>query len=242
MSGRVQHRNAQLAHRLQVVLLFRDELGLRAAGNCLRPQRSVAAAIRNERDPLSIRRPARRYVVEIAIGKRKRIAALGGHHPELVPLLSQIRRVDDALAVGRKIRARLPGGLFVMNLARLGARLRLHPPEAAGAVNVPAVRNEKNFFPVRRPGRADLMIELAVVVARESAAVLSGQALDVFQFAVAELPDENVEASVERSGNECDPLAVGRKTGLEVDRAAGRELPRAFVSRFRAQSSTASLA
>ena len=53
------------------------------------------------------------------------------------------------------------------------------------------------------------MIVLAVIVTRESAAVLAGQALDVFQFAIAELPDEDVKASIERSGNEGDPLTVG---------------------------------
>ena len=124
------------------------------------------------------------HIVEIAVGERERIAALRRHHPELVPLLSQIRRVDDALAVRRKIRTRLPCGFFVVNLARFGAGLRFHPPEAAGAVNVSAIRDEENFRPVRRPGRADLMIELAVVIARQIAAVLSGQAVNVCQFAV----------------------------------------------------------
>ena len=72
------------------------------------------------------------------------------------------------------------------------------------------------------------MIELAVVIAREGAAVLSGQTLDIFQFAVAELSHENMEVSVERRGDECDPLAVGRETGLDVDGAASRELARCF--------------
>ena len=77
----VQYGNAELAHRLQVVLLFCNELSLGAAGNGLRPQRSISASIRNECDLLSIRRPAGRYVVEIAVRKWERIAALGGQHP-----------------------------------------------------------------------------------------------------------------------------------------------------------------
>ena len=41
------------------------------------------------------------------------------------------------------------------------------------------------------------MIELAVVIAGESAAVFAGQALNVFQFAVAELSHEDMEVSLE---------------------------------------------
>src|ERR1700719_667333 len=100
------------------MLLFREELRLRAAGNCLRPQRSIAAAIGNESNPLSIRRPAGSDVIEIAIGKGEGVAALRWQHPELVPLLSQIGGVDDTFAVGGKIRARLPGGFLIVNFAR----------------------------------------------------------------------------------------------------------------------------
>ena len=97
----------------------------------------------------------------------------------------------------------------------------------------PRFETKRISFPSGRPGRADFVIVLAVVVARKSAAVLAGQALDVFQFAVAELSDEDVEASVERSGNEGDPLAIGRETRLQVDCSTGRELLRAF--RFQVQ-------
>ena len=75
-----------------------------------------------------------------------------------------------------------------MNLARFGAGFRFHAPETAGAVNVAAIGDEKNLGPVGRPGRADFMIELAVVVTGQGAAVLSGQTLDVLQFAIANSP------------------------------------------------------
>src|SRR5205814_6921152 len=112
----------------------------------------------------SIRRPARVSVVVIAVGQRKDIAAVVGHHPELMRLPPEIRGIDHTLAVGRPIGPGLPGGFFVMNLRAgivrrrrhdLQARewsarylgwlrgrsdgLGIHPPETPGAVDVSAV-------------------------------------------------------------------------------------------------------
>ena len=53
------------------------------------------------------------------------------------------------------------------------------------------------------------MIDLAVVVARQFAAVLSGQTLHIRQFAITESPHKNVKVSVERGRNEGDSLAIG---------------------------------
>src|ERR1700730_3354674 len=160
-----------------------------------------------------------RNIVEITVGDRERIATLGRHQPELVPLLPEIRRVYDALAVWREIRSSLPRRFFVVNLARFGARFRFHAPETARAIDVAAIRNEKYVSAVRRPGRADLMIELAVVVASQNAALLSGQALHLAQLAISKLSDKDVEMPVKRSGNESHPFSVGRETRLDVDRA-----------------------
>ncbi len=120
--GSVQHRDAQFANGLEVMFLFYQDLRLRAARNVLHPQRRIAATIRDKGNTFSIRRPSRRNVVEITIGKRKGVATVGRNHPQLVPLLPQIRRIHDAFAVGRKIRPRFPGGFFIVNLARLQRR------------------------------------------------------------------------------------------------------------------------
>src|SRR6202035_391404 len=67
--GSVQHRDAQFATGLEVTLLFCQNLRLRAARNLLPPQRRIPTTIRDEGNALSIRRPSRRNVVEITIGK-----------------------------------------------------------------------------------------------------------------------------------------------------------------------------
>src|ERR1700730_11417938 len=72
------------------------------------------------------------------------------------------------------------------------------------------------------------MIELAVIVASEIAAVLSAQALHLAQLATSELSDKDVEMPVKRGGNESDPFAVGGETWLNVDRALLGELLRAL--------------
>ena len=130
MATRIEHRNTQFPHRLRYAF-FGQELRLRAAGNFLRPEGSVAIAIGNESNMLSVRRPARRDIVEVAVRKMKSIAALRRHDPQLMPLLSEIRRVNDALTVGRKVRPRLPGGFFVVDLGASApgiAFIRQNPP------------------------------------------------------------------------------------------------------------------
>src|SRR5277367_7102107 len=119
-----------------------------------------------------------------------------------MPLAAEIRSVHNAFPVGRGIRTGLPRGLFVMNLACLRAGLRLHSPEAAGSVDVSAVRNENHLGSVRRPGWADLMIEFAVVEARQIAAGFAGKPPHVGQLATAEIAGKNMKAPVIRSGNE----------------------------------------
>src|SRR4029077_12752836 len=103
-------------------------------------------------------------------------------NPQLMPGLPQIRRINHALAIRRKIRASLPVSFFVMNLfivgigvmsiARLGARLCRDPPESARAVNMPPIRNKQNFRSIPRPYRTDLVIHLTVVITRQRADIL----------------------------------------------------------------------
>src|SRR5215471_13595767 len=118
-----------------------------------------------------------------------------------MPFASQIGGVNNALAIGRPIGPRPPCGFFVTDLSarvlalrrhiRLHARerptrdsllwrwyrLRTHAPEATCAVDVAAIADVNDLFVVTRPGGADLMIELAVVIARQRAAILAGQPL-----------------------------------------------------------------
>src|SRR6202790_1985790 len=99
-----------------------------------------------------------------------------------MPGLPEIRRIPHALAVRRKIRARLPVRLFVMNLfvvgigvmsiSRLGARLRLDLPESPRAVNVSPIRDKENFRSIPRPRWTDLVVRLAVVITRQRADIL----------------------------------------------------------------------
>src|SRR5579859_5905085 len=89
-------------------------------------------------------RPAWRRRVECAVCQWEWIAAFAGHHPELIPLTTEIRAVDDALSVRRPIGARLPGRFLVAELAQRRAGSRLHAPESAGAVDVPAIQDRKS--------------------------------------------------------------------------------------------------
>src|SRR2546430_5640877 len=117
--------------------------------------------------------------VKISVGKWEGIASLGRHHPKLMPRPAEIRRVHNSFAVWRRIRSRLPGSFFIMYFVRFGARFRLHAPETTRPINVPAVRNENQFRTVRRPCRADLVIELTVVIARQFASIFSCEALHI---------------------------------------------------------------
>ena len=148
LSVRIDHAQRQPSRRLLKFPLASHQLGLRSARDPLNPQRSISIAIRDERNLRPIRRPPRIRVVEVPVRNRKGIPTRGRHHPKLMPLPSQIGRVHHPRPVRRKVRARPPRGLFIMNFARLGARVRLDPPESAGPVNVSAIRNEQNLRPI----------------------------------------------------------------------------------------------
>src|ERR1039458_9220721 len=164
---------------LQIFPLARDNLGLLSAGNRLHPQRRIAIAVGDERDLRSIRRPPRIHVVQSAIRDRKRTPTRRWHHPQLMPTLPHVGRIDHALSVRRKVRTSLPVGFFVINFALFGARLRLDLPESTRAVNMSAIRDEQNFRAIPRPYRIDLVIRVAVVIARQRTDVLPGKLLYV---------------------------------------------------------------
>src|SRR2546430_17006841 len=86
--------------------------------------------------------------------------------------------------------------LFRSYFARFNAQFRLHAPETTRPTDVAAVRNENQFRPIRRPGCTDLVIKLTVVIARQITSIFSGKPLCIFEFAIAELANEDVEMSL----------------------------------------------
>src|ERR1700730_3871602 len=229
VSGGIQHGDGELTDRFQIVSFSGCDLGLCSAKNFLRPKRSVPTAVRSEGDPLSIRGPAWSHIVEVTVRKRESIAALSRHHPQLVPLLSQVRCVQDPLSVRREIRSRLPSRLFVVDLVGFGPRLGFHPPETTGTVNVTAVGNKKDFRSIRRPRWTDLVVKRAVVITRQISAGFARQALYILELAGAKLPHKDVEMALIRCGNEGDALSVGRKSRFHVSRSAPGKLPRSLT-------------
>src|SRR4029077_3828229 len=112
-----------------------------------------------------------------------------------------------------------PGSFFVVDFPGFGPRSRFHAPETTCAVNVPAVGDKEQLRTVRGPRRADLMIALAVVVARQGAAAFAGHLLHVLQRATRERSRKNVEAPVIGGRHERNAPAVWRETRFYVNRA-----------------------
>src|SRR4051812_7271562 len=101
-----------------------------------------------------------------------------------MPLPSEIARVYNARPIRRKFWTCLPVGLLVMNFFGVGVGVD-HPavrhgraPDPAGAMYVSVVRNEDDVFPIRRPRRRYLVIELRVVIARKRADVFFSELAD----------------------------------------------------------------
>src|SRR2546429_378766 len=138
-SAPIDDIDSQRPHRPAIMPLTRFDPPLLAARHIDDPQRRIAALVGDVSNVLAVVRPARRGRVELAIGERKWIAALARHQPQLIPLSAEVGAVNDSLAIGRPIWPSLPGRFFVAQLAQRGAGARLHAPEAAAAVNVPAV-------------------------------------------------------------------------------------------------------
>src|SRR5208282_3350332 len=96
-------------------------------------------------------------------------------------------------------------GFLIVNFTLRPRRdARWGAPEPPCAVDVIAVGYVNDAPAVPRPHRIDLVIVGAVVVARQIALVLAGQALDVCQRTVGEVGRENVETPVVQGGDEGD--------------------------------------
>ena len=176
-SPRAVHGNhAQRADRLVVAPLGGHHRLLAAADDVDHPERCVAAFVRDVGDAMPIARPARCRCVEVAVSQGEGIAALARHQPELIPLAAEVRAVHDPRPVGRPVRSGLPRGLLVAQLAQRRAPpgACVHPPESARAVDVASVRDEDDLFAIGRPGRRDVVVPFAVVVARQLAVVVLG--------------------------------------------------------------------
>ena len=135
------------------------------------PERGVAGAIGDERDRAAVRRPARIGVVVVAVGERKRIAAVDRQQPQLLPLPPEITAVDDARAVGRDV-----GPARATTSPRAAGARGVSAPSTGSRTMSPVPCAISRFdtntqlLAVARPCRVDRVIERAVVVARDAAA------------------------------------------------------------------------
>src|SRR6476661_10354467 len=130
---------------------------------------------------MSVRRPARRRGVELTVGELDRVAAGRRKEPQLIPLPTMVAAVDDARPVARPVGTRLPCRLLEMQLARSCAGAGFHAPDAAGAVDAPAIRHEDELAPVGRPRWREVVVEGAVVVAWQTAVPVLGDALHAIE-------------------------------------------------------------
>src|ERR1700722_9524662 len=96
-------------------------------------------------------------------------------------------------------------------------RARRNAPEPAGSIDVIAIGDIDDLSAVARPHRIDLMIISTVVVARQLALVLAGQALDALELAPFDVGRENMKALVVQRRHENDAPAVGRESRLDID-------------------------
>src|SRR5205823_1226899 len=185
----------------------------------------VAAFVRDICDPPAVARPARRRGIELPVRERKHVAAFAGHEPQLIPLAAEVGAVDHSGAVRGPVGPRLPGRLLVADLPQRRSRRRGHAPEPAAAVDMPAIRNEDQLFPVGRPGGREIVVPSAVVIARQLAVVVLGEPGRVARRAAGDRQREDVPASVVRGGDEGDATAVGRPARLDVHRPVGGHGP-----------------
>ena len=101
----------------------------------------------------------------------------------------------------------------------------MHPPESARAIQMVAIGNEQDIAAVARPDRIDLVVERAVVIARQIAAMLAREPREVAERAAVEIRGEHVKMPVVERRDEHDPPAVGREARFDVHRAVAGERP-----------------
>src|SRR5690606_4919420 len=206
----------QPAHRTQVYAFDRLHDLHFAPDGILYPQFGIARFVCHVSDLLSVGRVAWRGDVELAVGQWKRLAAAADRRgPQLMPLPSEVRGIDDALALRGPVRPRAPARLFVSHQHRRLRAVERHPPDAAGAVRHFRVANVQDFPPVGRPRRMKFMIVRAVVVAFHFALALLEQRGSI-KRPVLDTSDEDVKAAGTAGRDKGQARAVGRPARLEV--------------------------
>ena len=222
--GLVQHPQMQPPVRARALVPAHREHARGGTGEIQHPQVGVAVAVGDEGDVRAVGGPARLGLVPVPVGQRERLAALARHQPQLQPVAPEVGAVDDAPAVRGVVRARAPVGLLVVQLLGRSCRHRRALPEAAGAVDAAAVGDVDDRLAVARPGRVDLVVVRAVVVARQVALVLAGDAHHLAEAGGGQGAREDVEALVEAGGDEHQLPAVRGEARLDIDGAAAGQL------------------
>ena len=191
------------------------------------------ALVRDGRDPLAVRRPARQKRVVLAKRQLVRLATAGRQHEEVGELAAEMRRVDEALAVRRPRRARAIERLFLVDQARLLAGHDVgfdgHAPDAARAERDAAVRDQQQLASIGRPRRREVDVVVAKVQAIAPEAMIGRDLHDGARLPVRDRNGEDVEVAVRRRRHIREPAAVRRPRRLDVDEVSGRHgrrLPR----------------
>ena len=222
--GLVQYPQAQPPVGPQAPVLGHREGARGAPGEVQHAQVRVAVLVGDEGNVRAIGGPARLGFVPVPVGEREGLAALPGHQPQLQPVAPEIGAVEDAPAIGGVVRARAPVGLLVVQLGRGCPRHRRHFPESPGAVDAAAVGDVDDRLAVARPGGVDLVVIGTVVVPRQRALVLAGDAHHRAEAGRGQRAGEDVEALVEGRGDEHQLPPVRGEARLDVDRPAMGQL------------------
>ena len=149
-------RSAEAVTPLRCVCSFRDPPGSSMTQSEVLPPSLLTYAMRSpagdQRGAVASNSPS------VAL---ERVAALGGHEPELIPLPAEVGGVHHASTVTAPVGPSLPGGLFVVGLAPAAIRPRLYAPESSGYPDPAAVGHEDQLpavpatTPVRSTGPVD---------------------------------------------------------------------------------------
>src|SRR5262249_36505660 len=122
----------------------------------------------------------------------------------------------DALAVARPVGPRAPCRLFVVDEVGCSFGLGTRAPKATRPVDAIGIVNEEQLFAVWRPRRADLVVDLTVVITLLGGDGLLGQALSTLRYSIHHPHLENMEVLVVGRGDIRDARAVGRPARLDV--------------------------
>ena len=234
-------REAKAAGRIPVTTSPRHHGLERSARHRKQLKRGVAARVADERDALSVGRPARRRLVAVAVGELKRVAAGCGRQPEIVALAPEVGAVDHSPAVAGHVGTRLPGGFLVADLPHGAAGAGFQAPDTSASPDLSPVRDQHERRAVGRPGGREVVIEGVVVVPGQTGGGVGADAhRRIHRSAIADAQQKDMPAALVRGGYEGDPASVGGPPRIEMHRPvldqrpglAGRELQHAQLERI----------